>query len=83
MRPELRDSVEPNVDATDPVLKHTAAVSLSQKSNNPSVELNAGKGGSTIDWIAASDAWDSKTSTLIAAASQTETNTGTLRTLLS
>jgi hypothetical protein len=80
LRPELGDSVEPNVDATDPVLKHTAAVSLSQKSNNPSVELNAGKGGSTIDWIAASDAWDSKTSTLIAAASQTETNAGTLST---
>ena len=80
LRPELQDSVEPIDDATDPVLKHTAAVSLSQKSNNPSVELNAGKGGSTTDWIAASDAWNSKTSTLIAAASQTEENAGTLST---
>ena len=58
LRPELQDSVEPIDDATDPVLKHTAAVSLSQKSNNPSVELKAGKGGITTDWIAASDEWD-------------------------
>ena len=80
LRPELRDSVEPNVDSTDPVLEHTAAVSLSQKSNNPSVELKAGKGGITTDWIAASDEWDSTTSTLFAAASQTEGNAGTLST---
>ena len=57
-----------------------AAVSLSEKSNNPSVELNPGKDESATDRIAASDAWDSKTSTLIAAASQTKANSGTLST---
>ena len=57
-----------------------AAVSLSEKSNNPSVELNPGKDESATDRIAASDAWDSTTSTLIAAASQTKANAGTLST---
>ncbi len=80
--PATKNSKTPSddFDSWSSTSLHTAAVDLTQKSNNPSVELNAGKGGSTTNWIAASDALDSTTSTLIAAASQTEANAGFLST---
>jgi hypothetical protein len=68
LRPELQESLEPEVVITDPVLEQSAAASVSQKSDIPPVVLNPGNNFEKTDWTTAADEWASTTSTQIAAA---------------
>jgi hypothetical protein len=68
LRPELQESLEPEVVITDPVLEHSAAASVSKKSDVPPVVLNPGNNFEKNDWTTASDEWTSTTSTQIVAA---------------
>jgi hypothetical protein len=77
LRPELQESIKPNDDATDPVLEQMVTVSVSSKSNIPSVELNPDGDASTTDWVDASDALAAtKSNKLAAAESETKSFSG-------